>query len=199
MAAPAAAPPSPAGHRGGNERPHPLRARELGKHLFPVDGEHPGLVHQPADLVGPPHPGLVRRGRQCLCRPLRSRSARQPWHRRRSAAAPGRGRARHLVLLGLWPFSTLGWPQSDAGADSLLPHRVLVTGFDIIFFWVARMIMMGLKFTGRGAVSGGLHPRSGARRRRPEDVQVQGQRARPDRPDRRHRPWMHWSPSAPAA
>jgi valyl-tRNA synthetase len=47
----------------------------------------------------------------------------------------------------LWPFSTLGWPE-HTGAEDLLPDRVLVTGFDIIFFWVARMIMMGLKFMG---------------------------------------------------
>ena len=48
----------------------------------------------------------------------------------------------------LWPFSTLGWPQQTAELDSFYPTNVLVTGFDIIFFWVARMIMMGLKFMG---------------------------------------------------
>ncbi|MCK6371996.1 MAG: valine--tRNA ligase [Gammaproteobacteria bacterium] len=48
----------------------------------------------------------------------------------------------------LWPFSTLGWPQSTPELRSFYPTSVLVTGFDIIFFWVARMIMMGLKFTG---------------------------------------------------
>ena len=46
----------------------------------------------------------------------------------------------------LWPFSTLGWPQQTERLKSFYPTRVLVTGFDIIFFWVARMIMMGLKF-----------------------------------------------------
>lgn len=49
----------------------------------------------------------------------------------------------------LWPFATLGWPQKNADLDSFLPSSVLVTGFDIIFFWVARMIMMSLKFTGK--------------------------------------------------
>jgi len=49
----------------------------------------------------------------------------------------------------LWPFSTLGWPQKTAELDMFYPTNVLVTGFDIIFFWVARMIMMGLKFTGQ--------------------------------------------------
>ncbi len=48
----------------------------------------------------------------------------------------------------LWPFSTLGWPEQTAELDEFYPGSVLVTGFDIIFFWVARMIMMGLKFMG---------------------------------------------------
>jgi valyl-tRNA synthetase len=48
----------------------------------------------------------------------------------------------------LWPFSTLGWPDSTAALERFYPGDVLVTGFDIIFFWVARMMMMGLKFMG---------------------------------------------------
>ena len=48
----------------------------------------------------------------------------------------------------LWPFSTLGWPEATRELESFYPTSVLVTGFDIIFFWVARMIMMGLKFMG---------------------------------------------------
>ena len=48
----------------------------------------------------------------------------------------------------LWPFSTLGWPQETERLKTFYPTSVLVTGFDIIFFWVARMIMMGLKFMG---------------------------------------------------
>ncbi len=46
----------------------------------------------------------------------------------------------------LWPFSTLGWPEDTQRLQDFYPTSVLVTGFDIIFFWVARMIMMGLKF-----------------------------------------------------
>ncbi|MBK7249514.1 MAG: valine--tRNA ligase [Gammaproteobacteria bacterium] len=46
----------------------------------------------------------------------------------------------------LWPFSTLGWPERTGELAKFYPTSVLVTGFDIIFFWVARMIMMGLKF-----------------------------------------------------
>ncbi|NOX27272.1 MAG: valine--tRNA ligase [Gammaproteobacteria bacterium] len=48
----------------------------------------------------------------------------------------------------LWPFSTQGWPEQTDDLKTFYPGNVLVTGFDIIFFWVARMIMMGLKFTG---------------------------------------------------
>jgi valyl-tRNA synthetase len=48
----------------------------------------------------------------------------------------------------LWPFSTLGWPEKTEALSEFYPGNVLVTGFDIIFFWVARMIMMGLKFMG---------------------------------------------------
>jgi valyl-tRNA synthetase len=47
---------------------------------------------------------------------------------------------------GLWPFSTLGWPQKTDALKRFYPTSVLVTGFDIIFFWVARMIMLGVKF-----------------------------------------------------
>ncbi len=46
----------------------------------------------------------------------------------------------------LWPFSTLGWPEKEKALENFYPNSVLVTGFDIIFFWVARMMMMGNKF-----------------------------------------------------
>ena len=49
---------------------------------------------------------------------------------------------------GLWPFSTLGWPQKTLELEKFYPTSVLVTAFDIIFFWVARMMMMGLQFMG---------------------------------------------------
>ncbi len=48
----------------------------------------------------------------------------------------------------LWPFSTLGWPDRTPELEIFYPTSVLVTGFDIIFFWVARMVMMGMKFMG---------------------------------------------------
>jgi len=48
----------------------------------------------------------------------------------------------------LWPFSTMGWPKETKELKKFYPTSVLVTGFDILFFWVARMMMMGLKFMG---------------------------------------------------
>ena len=45
----------------------------------------------------------------------------------------------------MWPFSTLGWPDQTPELEVYYPTSLLVTGFDIIFFWVARMMMMGLK------------------------------------------------------
>ena len=48
----------------------------------------------------------------------------------------------------LWPFSTLGWPEETEDLARFYPNRVLITGFDIIYFWVARMMKMGLRFVG---------------------------------------------------
>jgi len=49
---------------------------------------------------------------------------------------------------GLWPFSTLGWPERTRALETFYPNAIMETGFDIIFFWVARMIMMGMKLMG---------------------------------------------------
>jgi valyl-tRNA synthetase len=49
---------------------------------------------------------------------------------------------------GLWPFSTLGWPEATPDLEYFFPTTMMETGYDILFFWVARMIMMGLEFTG---------------------------------------------------
>ncbi|MDR2075585.1 MAG: valine--tRNA ligase [Desulfovibrio sp.] len=49
----------------------------------------------------------------------------------------------------LWPFSTLGWPEKTPELERFYPTSVLVTGFDILFFWVARMLMLGIHFMGR--------------------------------------------------
>ena len=50
---------------------------------------------------------------------------------------------------GLWPFSTLGWPEETDDLKYFYPTTMLETGYDILFFWVARMIMMGIEFTGQ--------------------------------------------------
>jgi valyl-tRNA synthetase len=50
---------------------------------------------------------------------------------------------------GLWPFSTLGWPAETADFKTYYPTSLLITGYEILFFWVARMIMLGLHFTGK--------------------------------------------------
>jgi valyl-tRNA synthetase len=71
------------------------------------------------------------------------------------AQAPGRKLTRDPDVLDTWyssalvPFSTLGWPQKTQDLQLYLPSTVLVTGYDIIFFWVARMIMMTTHFTGQ--------------------------------------------------
>jgi valyl-tRNA synthetase len=49
---------------------------------------------------------------------------------------------------GLWPFSTLGWPENTVDLRTFYPTTLLITGFDILFFWVARMIMLGIEFMG---------------------------------------------------
>jgi valyl-tRNA synthetase len=71
------------------------------------------------------------------------------------AQAPGKKLTRDEDVLDTWyssalvPFSTMGWPEKTADMDLYLPSSVLVTGYDIIFFWVARMIMMTKHFTGK--------------------------------------------------
>ena len=79
----------------------------------------------------------------------------------------------------LWPFSTLGWPEKTRELDYFYPTSVLVTGYDIIFFWVARMIFSGMEQMHEEAVQDRLYPRSGARRTGPQDVQVARQWYRP--------------------
>ena len=75
----------------------------------------------------------------------RETPARLPEVLERHAAARDR-RARHLVQLGLWPFATLGWPEQTEDLRRFYPNDLMIMGFDILFFWGARMIMMGLKF-----------------------------------------------------
>lgn len=50
---------------------------------------------------------------------------------------------------GIWPFSTMGWPRETPDMAKFYPGSLLETGHDILFFWVARMVMMGMKLTGQ--------------------------------------------------
>ena len=126
-----------------------LRAGELGQHLQPVDEQHPGLVHLAPAVVGPPDPGLVRRGTATSTSRARARPRRRPRRRRQDAAratttcsTPGSRRR--------WcPSPRWAGPQKTPDLDLYLPSSVLVTGYDIIFFWVARMVMMTTHFTGQ--------------------------------------------------
>ncbi len=138
-----------AGARLGARGAHRVRAEELGEDLLRVDGKHPAVVHLPPALVGPSDSGVVWAGR------ARSSSPR----RRTTRGADGElhyGEDEPLTRdedvldtwfsSALWPFSTLGWPDETPELARYYPTTALVTGFDIIFFWVARMMMMGLHF-----------------------------------------------------
>ena len=157
----------------------PLHPGAVDQHVHGVDAEHPRLVHQPPALVGPPDPGLVLPGRP---RDRRARDA----ARVRGPAARRELRQDEDVLdtwfsSGLWPFSTMGWPEQTETLRTFYPTSVMETGHDIIFFWVARMMMMGLHFMERGALPHRVPAPDGARREGPEDVEDEGERHRPPR------------------
>ena len=118
------------------------------KNYIDVDGEHPRLVHLPPALVGPPHPGVVLRR---LRRGHRRARERRP--SARSAAARICTQDEDVLdtwfSSALWPFSTLGWPDKTEDLAYFYPTSVLVTGYDIIFFWVARMIFSGIEQMGK--------------------------------------------------
>jgi valyl-tRNA synthetase len=106
-----------------------------------VDGEHPSLVHLAPAVVGTPDPG-----RYC------ERDGSVHISRTDLTACPDCGGpvTQDPDVLdtwfssGLWPFSTLGWPDETPELRRYYPTSVLVTAYDILFFWVARMAMLGL-------------------------------------------------------
>ena len=94
----------------------------------------------------------------------------------------------------LWPFSTMGWPDKTKDLATFYPTSVLVTGFDILFFWVAPHDDDGPALHGSGALQARLPARPRARRAGPQNVQVHRQRHRPvgdDRKIRHRRPALH--------
>ena len=147
--------------------------------------EHPRLVHLAPALVGAPHPGLVLR-----------RLRRDDRGERDADRVPQCGRTcsrRTTDVLDTWFSRGCGRSARSAGpttrttCGATTRPIVLVTGFDIIFFWVARMIMLGLRFTGDVPFRDVYMHGAGARRARPEDEQVEGQRRRSARDHRRVR------------
>ncbi len=75
----------------------------------------------------------------------------------------------------LWPHSTLGWPEDTEDLRYFYPTSVMETGYDILFFWVARMIMMGLEDTGRYSFPHRLSARADSGREGREDEQDAGE------------------------
>ena len=89
------------------------------------------------------HCGDCKASHRGARRPRRSArsAARRSSRRKPTCSTPG-------FQLGLWPFSTLGWPDDTPDLRAFYPTSLLVTGFDIIFFWAARMIMFGMEMMG---------------------------------------------------
>jgi valyl-tRNA synthetase len=135
-------------HRRGQDR-HPFVPGKLGKDLLSSGCATSRTGASAASCGGATafRPGTTSRGKVYVGR-RRGRGARQ------KHTSAGRDAAQDEDVLdtwfssALWPFSTLGWPEQTEELKTFYPTSVLVTGFDIIFFWVARMIMMGLKFMG---------------------------------------------------
>src|SRR5262249_47447493 len=138
------------GHQGGGGGANPLRAGAVDEDLLRMDAQHPALVHLAPALVGPPDPGLARARRRIfveMSEELAVAAARAHY----AKDVPLRRDDDVLdtwFSSALWPFSTLGWPEPNPFLARYYPGDVLVTGFDIIFFWVARMMMMGIHFMG---------------------------------------------------
>ena len=131
--------------------PHAIRSREHDQDVLELAREHRGLVHLPTALVGTSHSGVVRRQGDDRRGAQRGRS---PGDLRSEGRKCGDRLRQDADVLdtwfssALWPFSTLGWPEETEDLKTYYPTTVLITGPDIIFFWVARMMMMGLKFMG---------------------------------------------------
>ena len=137
-------------HRRGREGRHRLRAEELGEDLLRMDAQHPAVVHLAPALVGAPDSGVVWPGRHGVRRGDGGKPRRPPPKDQLRQDACELTRDEDVLdtwfSSALWPFSTLGWPEETPELKRHYKTDVLVTGFDIIFFWVARMMMMGLHF-----------------------------------------------------
>ena len=175
---------------GGDARgadPDPPRA--IREDLGALAHQHPRLERLAPAVVGPSHPGLVLPGRPRD----RSRPRRTGPTPARSAAVPPRSCARTRTSSTRGSARGCGRSRRSAGrtrrriSRRYYPTSVMETGYDIIFFWVARMMMLGLELTGRRAVPHRLPVRAHPRSARPEDVEDEGQRRRSARRHRRVR------------
>ena len=133
--------------RSGALRRHRGRAGDLEEDLVQLAREHPALVRVAPAVVGPSHPGLVRLEDGNIFVAETVDEAQQ------QAGAGVELRQDEDVLdtwfsSALWPFATLGWPEQTEDLKRHYPNDVLISGFDIIFFWDARMAMQGFEFMG---------------------------------------------------
>ena len=145
------------GDRGRPRRPRADPSRAQRAALPRLAGEHPPVVHLAPALVGPPAP----RSGTAATRPTSG-----------DDAARGRGLGRATPTCStrgsrsaLWPFATLGWPDDTPELRAFYPTDVLSTARDILFLWVARMVMMGLEFTGDVPFARRLRATRSSRRR----------------------------------
>ena len=129
-----------AGDRGRarRARPRSIPPSQSRRYVDWLENIRP-VVHQPPAVVGPPDPGLVPRRRRSTSAP--SRREGEGWERDPDVLDTWFSSA-------LWPFATLGWPEETPELRAFYPTDVLSTARDILFLWVARMVMMGLEFTG---------------------------------------------------
>ena len=129
--------------------PHPDPPGALREGLGALADRHPGLERVAPAVVGPPDPGLVlpgrpRDGQRGDRRPAGLRGLRPP----AAELTQDPDIFDTWFSSGLWPFSTLGWPDETDDLRRFYPGSVMETGYDIIFFWVARMMMLGIELMG---------------------------------------------------
>src|SRR5229473_218508 len=140
-----------AGDCGGRAWRDTDRAGEPARGIFQLDEEHPRLDAIATTVVGTPDSGVVLQGEQA-----HHSGARSAGEAPAKCATCGSANLEQdpdvldtWFSSGLWPFSTLGWPANTEDFRTYYPTSLLITGYDILFFWVARMIMMGIHFTGK--------------------------------------------------
>ena len=136
---------SPRGRARGEDEDH---SRRVDQDLRPLSKQHPRLVYLASTLVGAPRPRVLLRQLRAHHR-LARRAGRAMRGLRRNIVHQDQDVLDTWFSSGLWPFSTLGWPERTAALTKFYPASDLETGYDILFFWVARMMMMGIHFMGQ--------------------------------------------------